>query len=160
MNKIYNFNYLLLFVSILILPVQLSAQENYDISSGGQGKNGQYFVKVTTHVKDLKEAKEELKKDAVRGILFRGFISNETGIESQKPLIRDPSIETTKADFFNSFFSENKYARYVTLTETSFNSVKESRKSYMVSALLLVDKEQLIHYLEEAGIIKGFSNLW
>jgi hypothetical protein len=91
--------------------------------------------------------------------MFRGFTNTVDGVSAQKPLIADPNIEQTKAEFFNAFYTEKAYERYATITEGSFTSAKV-KKGYEVSALMLVNKEDLQHYLEQSGIIKGFSNLW
>ena len=38
----------------------------------------------------------------------------------------------------------------------------KNKKTKMIetTAVVMVDKEALQHYLEEAHILKGFSNLW
>lgn len=151
--------YLLVIFFQICFYTTLLAQGLYDIAGNGQGKNGAYYVKVTTTVKNVKGAKDELRKDAVHGVLFKGFSSATDGRSGQKALIQDPNIEQTKVEFFNAFFNEKGYERYVTITESSFTSTKV-KKGFEVSALLLVDKESLQKYLEESGIIKGFSNLW
>ena len=117
------------------------------------------MVKVTAVVKNLNRAKEELKRDAVHGVLFRGFTNNTSGGYNQNPLVSDPDIEHTKAAFFTAFFDNGEYMRYVSMTEDSFRSAKV-RRGYEVSAIFLVDKESLNNYLEQSGIIQGFSNLW
>ena len=137
----------------------MMAQTTYEIAGNGDGKNGAYLVKVTAFVKNVKTAKDELKRCAVHGVMFRGFTNTVDGVSAQKPLIADPNIEQTKAEFFNAFYTEKAYERYATITEGSFTSAKV-KKGYEVSALMLVNKEDLQHYLEQSGIIKGFSNLW
>lgn len=148
----------LLSIVLLLCSVCCKAQSAYTIAGMEQGKNGAYLVKVTAVVKKVKEAQETLRRDAVDGVLFLGF-SNADGTISQKPLVEDPNIRQTKADFFTAFFSEKQYERYATVTPSSFTSIKV-KKGYETSALFLVDKEALQHYLEKSGVIKGFSNLW
>lgn len=133
--------------------------QQYDIISGGQGRGGDYYVKVTTVVKKVKEAKDALRRCAVHGVLFKGFNAGPDGGTNQSPIVSDPSIEDTKADFFNAFFNEKQYEKFVSATETSLTSVKV-KKGFEVSALLTVRQQALQTYLEEKGIIKGFSNLW
>lgn len=152
---------IILIITLLVLTAgRCFAQYDYDIISSGQGKDGAYFVKVTSHVRDKKDAEDTLKKCAVHGVMFKGIMSDKDGMPSQKPLIKDPNTEQTKAEFFKSFFETGQYARYVSLTKSSMTVMKESRRKYEVSALLLVDKEALIHYLEKTNIIIGFDNLW
>lgn len=150
---------LALFVLLAFVTNAIAQHSDYEIYSNGQGKNGAYYVKVTTVVKKVKDAKDELRRDAVHGVLFRGIMSAEDGGASQKPIVSDPDIEKTKAEFFNAFWNEKAYERYVSITESSFTSAKV-KKGFEVSALILVNKEALQKYLEESGIIKGFSNLW
>lgn len=137
------------------------AQE-YNITSGGQGKNGRYLVRVTLKTKAKKSelnAEDLLKQYAVHGVMFRGVASAE-GYGEQKPLIEDPNTEHVKSDFFKAFFAEEAYKRYASIVDSSMSSTKLSKKTYEVTALLLVDKESLQSYLEKSGIIEGFSNLW
>lgn len=147
----------LLLFSLIFFVSTASAQ--YSMLGSGQGKNGAYRLKVSTMVKDVKSGKEALKRHAVHGVLFQGFAYEEKGIARQKPLVDDPNAESTKASFFNAFFSEKTYERFVTMVNTSYTSIKV-KGGYEVSGLILVDKESLLHYLEEADIIKGFSNMW
>ncbi len=150
----------IILLSVLLHCVVSFAQNEYSIVSGGQGKNGEFLVRVTTVVKDIKTAQAELKRCAVHGVLFRGFMGENSGDPSQQPLVQDSGVEHTKAEFFNTFFTQKEHENYVAIVSSSFSSMKLKRKNYEVSALLLVNKERLLHHLEEAGIIKGFSNLW
>jgi hypothetical protein len=136
-----------------------TASAQYSMIGSGQGKNGTYRLKVSTTVKDVKSGKEVLKRYAVHGVLFKGFAYEEEGIARQKPLVNDPNIESEKASFFNAFFSEKKHEQYVTIVNTSYTSIKV-KGGYEVSGLILVDKEKLLNYLEESGVVKGLSNLW
>lgn len=141
--------------------LSVCAQE-YSITSGGQGKNGRYLVRITLKTKAKKSelnAENLLKQYAVHGVMFRGVASSE-GFGEQKPLIGDPNIEQIKSDFFKAFFAEEAYKRYASIVESSMSSTKLSKKTYEITALLLVDKESLQGYLEKSGIIEGFSNLW
>lgn len=135
------------------------AQGNYDIAGCGQGKDGAYRVKVTSVVKDVKASRDMLRRNAVHGVMFRGFMNDTDGGTNQKPLIEDPNVEHTKAEFFKAFWGEKSYERYAHIIASSLTSVKV-KKGYEVSAIFLVDKEALQHYLEKSNVIQGFSNLW
>lgn len=150
---------LFLFILICLCCNCIFAQQDYDIAGCGQGKNGAYLVKVTSVLKDVKTAKDVLRRNAVHGVLFRGFMNDTDGGTNQKPLISDPNTEHTKAEFFKAFWNEKSYERYAQMTASSLTSMKV-KKGYEVSAIFLVDKESLQHYLEESGVIQGFSNLW
>lgn len=131
----------------------------YNIVSGGQGKDGNYLVKVRAYVPKAKVAEEAVKQCAVHGVLFRG-VMDPSGVSAHKPLVKDPDIANTKKDFFEAFFSKGNYLRYVSVVESSLTCTRVPKKNYEASALLLVDKESLRGYLEESGIIQGFSTLW
>lgn len=148
-----------LFLLLILTTFMTTASAQYSMIGSGQGKNGTYRLKVSTTVKDVKSGKEVLKRYAVYGVLFKGFAYEEEGIARQKPLVNDPNIESEEASFFNAFFSEKKHEQYVTIVNTSYTSIKV-KGGYEVSGLILVDKEKLLNYLEESGVVKGLSNLW
>ena len=92
--------------------------------------------------------------------MFRGLMASD-GYGEQKPLITDPNIQQTKADFFQAFDNEAKYRNFASIVNSSLTSMKNKKtKMIETSAVVMVDKEALQHYLEEAHILKGFSNLW
>ena len=131
-----------LFLLLILTTFMTTASAQYSMIGSGQGKNGTYRLKVSTTVKDVKSGKEVLKRYAVHGVLFKGFAYEEEGIARQKPLV-----------------SEKKHEQYVTIVNTSYTSIKV-KGGYEVSGLILVDKEKLLNYLEESGVVKGLSNLW
>lgn len=143
----------------ICLYCNLIMAQSYDIVGCSQGKNGAYLVKVTSQVQDVKTAKDVLRRNAVHGVMFRGFNNKVEGEPKQKPLIEDSNVERTKAEFFKTFWGEKSYERYSQMTATSLRSIKV-KNGYEVTAVILVDKESLYHYLEESGIIKGLSNIW
>ena len=137
------------------------AQE-YTAVSGGTGKQGEYLVNVTVSVKkkEVKEAESLVKKCAVHAVLFRGLMSADR-YSSQKPLIKDPNVENVKAAFFQSFWNEGYYKNYTALVGSSLMAMKNKQtKKHEVSATVIVNKEALLKYMEEQGVIQGFSNLW
>lgn len=135
--------------------------QDYDIRVENQGDGGKYYVAVTTVLdkKQNKEALEYLKKMAVEGVMLRG-VAGAKGYPSQKPLIENPTAKVTHKDFFEAFNNDRLYLNYVYLENESVSVTQLPKKKFEVSARLLVDKESLLHLLEEAGIVEGFSNLW
>lgn len=135
--------------------------QDYDIRVENQGEGGKYYVNVTTVLdkKQNKEALDYLKKLAVEGVMLRG-VAAANGFPSQKPLVDNPTAKTTHKDFFDAFNNDRLYLSYVTLERESVSVTQLPKKKFEVSGRLLVDKESLLHFLEEAGIVEGFSNLW
>lgn len=152
----------LLFIIVMCMTCLLASAQTYTITSGGQGNSGNYLVKITVSTKKnpTKEAENLVKRYAVHGVIFRGLMAAD-GYGEQKPLVKDPNVESTKAEFFNAFWKEGAYTRYATIVPSSLSVIKNKQtKMVDTSASVLVDKESLEHYLEESGVIKGFSNLW
>lgn len=152
-------------LNILLLSIIMGVMcysQDYMIRSAGKSKTGGYIVDVEVSVKkDPKNTAQDLAlKSALKGVMFRG-ISSEDGLTDHKPLIQDPNIEQTKSAFFDAFFNENTYKRYASIVGSSLSTMKNKQtKMYEIEATVIVDKESLLHYLEESNIINGFSDLW
>jgi hypothetical protein len=134
----------------------------YEIECMGVGTDGTYLVKVWSYSKNPKIATSQAKKNAVHGVIFKGFIGGANGCTTQKPLASNPNLEMEKADFFEPFFEEGgKYMKFVTLSSDG-NIAAEDRmkvgKEYKTGVIVSVAKNELRKDLEAAGIIKGLSN--
>lgn len=152
----------IIFFILFCFIVTICKAQEYTVRSAGQGNSGNYLVEVTvSSKKKLTSTAEDLVKEyAVRGVMFRGLMAS-SGYGEQKPLIKDPNIEQTKAEFFKAFFKEGAYKKYASIVGSSLSTMKNKQtKMQETSATVIVDKESLQHYLEESGIIQGFSNLW
>ena len=134
----------------------------YEIECAGVGTDGTYLVKVWSYSKKSNVALDQAKKNAVHGIVFKGFAGGAQGCTAQKPLASSPSIEQEKADFFDAFFADNgKYMKYV--GSSGDNSVAppdriKVGKEYKVGVIVSVQKDALRKDLEAAGIVKGLSS--
>lgn len=120
------------------------------------------MVAVTVNVKKkLPSSAEDLvMRYAVEGVMFNGLMAAD-GYGEQKPLIKDPDVKQTKADFFTAFNNEGVYKRFASIVPSTLVSMKNKKtKMIETTATVMVDKEGLQHYLEESHIIQGFSNLW
>ena len=138
-----------------------NAQE-YTIQSEGVDNNGNNVVRivVSTKKKPAKEAEDLVRRYAVHGMMFRG-ITAAKDYSAQPPLVKDPSIEQTKGEFFEAFWREKAYARYAAIRPSTMTVMKNKQsKMTETSALVTITKESLQKYLEDNGIIQGFSNLW
>ncbi len=147
---------------LLCLGYMFSYAQEYTIQSAGVDNSGNYVVRimVSTKKNPSKTAEDLVRQYAVHGVMFRGVMA-ANDYSAQPPLIKDPNVEQTKKQWFDAFWNEKAYNRYASIQPSSL-SVMKNKQSKMVetSALVTVSKEQLQKYLEESGIIQGFSNLW
>ncbi len=158
-------------IMVLGLSISVSAQAKkkankdtedfvYEIEGVGVGTQGTYLVKVWSYSKKPTVAINQAKKNAVHGIIFKGF-SGKPGIPGQKALAT-PAIEQEKKDFFDNFFSDKgNYNRFV--TESGDGSVAaEDRmkvgKQYKIGVVVSVNVSALRKELEDAGVIKGLGS--
>lgn len=129
----------------------------YDIEYSKTAADGMVMVKVWSYSKRADLATEQCRKNAVHGVLFKGYAAS-TASASQKPLIKDASIESTKADYFAEFFSDSgPYMRYVSAVIDGSTEVRKVGKEYKVGVVVTVNKDMLRKHLEDAGIVKGLA---
>jgi len=144
------------------LSALLAGAQDFSVRSAGQGQGGRYLVGVTVNVKKklFTSAEDLAMRYAVEGVMFNGLMAAD-GYGEQKPLIQNPDVKLTKAEFFEAFNREGVYKRFASIVPSSLTSMKNKQtKMIETTATVLVDKEGLQHYLEESKIIEGFSNLW
>ena len=138
-----------------------TAEWRYELQGMGTGSSGTYLVKVWSYSKNANVAMEQAKKNAIHGVIFKGF-SDVKGGQSQKPLARDPNVEQEKADFFKDYFADGgKYMKFVSVTNDGAVAAGDRikvGKEYKVGVIVSVSKEALRKDLEAAGIIKGLSS--
>jgi hypothetical protein len=131
----------------------------YEIECAGVGKDGTYLVKVWSYSKKANVALDQAKKNAVHGIVFKGFAGGGNGCTAQKPLASSPAIEQERADFFDIFFADNgKYMKYVGSSGDGATERVKVGKEYKVGVIVSVQKDALRKDLEAAGIVKGLSS--
>lgn len=151
-----------LFVILLFCGCLSISAQDYSIMSEGVDNNGNYVVRivVSTKKKPSKSAEDLVRQYAVHGVMFRGVTAAQN-YSGHPALIKDPNIEQTKKSWFDAFWNEGAYRRYVSITPASL-SVMKNKQSKMTetSALVTVSSSALKKYLEEEGIIQGLSNLW
>ncbi len=163
---------LITFLSVILFSYTGSAQARkkaekdtkewrYEIEGVQQGVSGTYLIKVWSYSKKRDVALEQAKKNAVHGIVFRGY-AGTSRVSGQSPLVSNPNIEEEKADFFEAFFADGgKYMKFVSLTSdgaVAAEDIMKVGKEYKVGVLISVRKEDLRKDLENAGIIKGLSS--
>ena len=128
----------------------------YDIECAGNAVQGAYLVKVSSYSRNAKIAAEQCAKNAVHGVIFKGF-TGTNGCVSQRPLAANPGVDFEHADFFKEFFSDNgEYRKYVSMTAGSQATEKVGR-AHRVSMVATVQKDALRKALEAAGVIKSLN---
>ncbi|MCB0479922.1 MAG: hypothetical protein KDC83_00760 [Flavobacteriales bacterium] len=134
----------------------------YEIECMGTGVQGTYLIKVWSYSKKATIAQEWSKKDAIHGVIFKGF-AGANGCQSQKPLSRNPDLMQEQEAFFDEFFDTKTggYRQFVNLTTDgvpSAGDVQKVGKEYKVGLVVSVNKDALRKYLEDKGIIKGLAS--
>jgi hypothetical protein len=158
----------LLFLVIIGFSFALNAQAKrkadkdteawrYEIEAVQAGVQGTYLIKVWSYSKKPEVAIEQAKKNAVHGIIFKGF-AGKSGIPGQQALTPNVNLEQEKEDFFKPFFSNGgKYLKFVSVTNDGAVAAEDRMKigkEYKVGVIVSVNKDALRKDLEEAGIIK------
>ncbi|GHT37228.1 hypothetical protein AGMMS49574_29810 [Bacteroidia bacterium] len=144
------------------MPALSFAQDGwrYDIDCGGAGVSGTYLVKIHLYGKKSSVPADEFKKNAVHGVLFKGFSGNAVaGCTAQRAIIANPATYDDKQDFFKMFFATKggDYLKYASLISGT-PEVMKIGKEYKVSMVVSVAKDMLRSDLEKAGIIKGLGS--
>ncbi len=134
----------------------------YDVECEGIAKQGSKLVKVWSYSKNPKFAIGQAMKNAVHGIVFKGYAGGGNGCTSFKPLVRNAAAETEHAAFFESFFSDGgEFRKYVTAAADGNiapgDRLKVSKREYKIGVVVNVATDQLRKRLESEGIIKALS---
>jgi hypothetical protein len=129
----------------------------YEIEALQTGVQGTYLIKVWSYSKKPDVAIEQAKKNAVHGIIFKGFAGKQ-GVPGQQALTSNPNLEQEKADFFDPFFSNGgKYMKFVAVTNDGAVAAEDRMKigkEYKMGVIVSVNVSSLRKDLEDAGIIK------
>jgi hypothetical protein len=132
----------------------------YEIEAVQTGIQGTYLIKVWSYSKKPNVAIEQAKKNAVHGIIFKGFAGTST-VPGQKPLSSNVNLEQEKSDFFKPFFDEGgKYLKFVSLSNDGAVAAEDRMKigkEYKIGVIVSVNVSGLRKDLEAAGIIKSLG---
>lgn len=133
----------------------------YEIEPVGEGKQGTYQIKVWSYSNVVETAIDQAKKNAVHGIIFRGYEPNGR-IQGQKPLSSNPNLEIEFKDFFTEFFADGgKYMKFISLAGNGSilpgDRIKIG-KEYKVGVVINVNVAALRKDLEAAGVIKSLNS--
>jgi len=132
----------------------------YEIEVVQTGTQGTYLIKVWSYSKKPDVAIEQAKKNAVHGIIFKGF-TGTSSVPGQKALTNNVNLEEEKADFFKPFFADGgKYMKFVSTSNDGAIAAEDRMKigkEYKVGVILSVNVSALRKDLEDAGIIKSLG---
>jgi hypothetical protein len=163
-----------LFIGALVISACGSAKKaadtdtrqwRYEIEPVSVGSQGTYQIKVWSYSKDPNVAIEQAKKNAVHGIIFKGFGGTRT-VQAQKALVTDPAIAETRKDFFDAFFADGGgYMKFVNLSNSHEVAIAAGDrikigKEYKVGVIVSVNKDALRKELENAGIVKKLGDIF
>lgn len=135
----------------------------YEIEAVATGIQGTYQIKVWSYSKHPETAIEQAKKNAIHGIIFKGFPTKDR-VQGQKPLSRDVNLYDDNKKFFEDFFKTGSgdYMKFVTLANNGQiapgDRIKISKKEYKIGVVVTVNVAELRKYLEAKGIIKSLSD--
>jgi len=132
----------------------------YEIEVVQTGTQGTYLVKAWSYSKKPNVAIEQAKKNAVHGIIFKGF-TGTSSVPGQKALTSNVNLEEEKADFFKPFFADGgKYMKFVSTSNDGAVAAEDRMKigkEYKVGVIVSVNVAALRKDLEDAGIIKSLN---
>ena len=135
-------------------------QFRYEIECAGNAIQGTYLVKVWTYSKKPSVAENQCRKNAVHGVIFKGYGGRGQECVQQRPLANKPGLETQYEEYFKSFFADGgEYQKYSSIIEGTTETVKVG-KEYKVGVTVSVRKDDLRKALEAAGIIQGLGSMF
>lgn len=131
----------------------------------GQAHQGSCMVKVWTYAKKANRAAAQAAKNAVHGIIFKGYAAKNGGnvrIPAQKPLVSDSKTEQENEAWFKEFFKDGgRYMQFVTLVNNgapASGDLIKVGKEYKMGIVVVVRKDELRKELENAGIIRSLNS--
>lgn len=136
-----------------------TAQMRYELQATvGQAPEGSAMVRVWTYSKKARIAEGQAGKNAVHGILFKGYPSYNEGstrIVGREALISDLSVLETRSDYWDSFFAKGgAYQRYISFIGNGEpDRIMKVDKEYKIGVVVIVQVDALHKQLQEDGII-------
>lgn len=169
MDKVKNFVVLMLslLVSVTIYAKDDETQYLYEIESYNGHiavADGYCLIKVWNYGKREKLTRDNCSRNAIHGILFKGYSASGSQAYDQgkKPLV--PEGYDAHKKYFDDFFESGDYLQYVQITNNGQLSagdvIKIDKKQYKVGMVVQVNYEGLRDRLEKDNIIKSLDFLF
>lgn len=161
--------YILFILALIFSSVAYSQSENdannwnYELEGVSKSRDvGTYVVKVWCYTKKPKIDYNVAKKNAIHGLIFRGYLKNGN-LPALPPISNVPGLEQTQKDFFDQFFRDGgDYLKYVALSNENLaiapGDLIRLNKGYKIGMVLTVNKNLLQRDLIAAGIVKSMDN--
>lgn len=135
----------------------------YDLECEGIAKQGSKLVKVWSYSKNPKHAISRGMKNAVHGIIFKGYAGGGQGCTSLRPLVKSAETETKFKAFFDAFFADGgEYLKYVSAaTDGSIapgDRLKVSKREFKIGVIVNIQFDMLRKRLESEGIIRSLGS--
>lgn len=122
------------------------------------------IVKVWSYGKREKLTRRECAKNAVHGIIFKGYAAASMRSEDRGFKALCPEGYDTHEDYFDKFFSSGDYLQYVQESSNgelmATDVIKIAKREYKVGMIVVVNTEALRKRLEKDGIIKKLDFLF
>jgi hypothetical protein len=137
-------------------------QWHYDIECLGTGKQGYKLIKVWSYSKKPKYAITQSWKNAVHGIIFKGFSGTGRTCTGLRPLMNKQMAQEEYDSFFKDFFLDSgDYSQYVTDAADGLidprDVLKVGKKMYKIGVVVNVNVAHLRKRLEQEGIINSLA---
>ena len=135
----------------------------YEIEPVEGAVPGACRVKVWTYAKKADKAIEQAPKNAVHGIIFKGYAANpELRVPGRRAMVTDYAVGQEFADYFKEFFAEGgRYMRFVSLVNNGApmaGDVIKVGKEYKMGIIVTVKIDELRKELESAGVLKSLNS--
>lgn len=134
-------------------------QMRYELQATiGQAPEGSALVRVWTYSKKANVATAQAGKNAVHGILFKGYPSYNEGnnrIVGREALITNANVQQEYEAYFDAFFADGgTYQRFISFIGNGEpDQILKVGKEYKVAITVVVQVDALRQRLQEDGII-------
>ena len=135
----------------------------YEIEPVEGAVPGACRVKVWTYAKKADKAIAQAPKNAVHGIIFKGYAANpEARVPGRRAMVTDYAVEQEFADYFEEFFADGgSYKRVVAEVNNGAplaGAVIKVGKEYKMGIIVMVKTDELRKELESAGVLKSLNS--
>lgn len=143
----------------------------YDIECyGATAKHGFKIVKIWSYSKEKSVATTQAKKNAVHGVIFKGYAGVGRECRASRPLMNRDMTDKEYKDFFKDFFlDDGDFNRFVTYA-SDYKGISDVQKlvknkkekkdkfyQYKIGVVVSVASDELRKHLETEGIINSLA---